>query len=195
MGRGREFAAEVSAMIKNEYGVTKKLITTRNPQANAMVERVHKTVHNMIATAGINDLDDVDAVYGFKGVLSAIRRAVNSTVHTTMRATPSQLVFGRDALLNVSFQANWEVIRQRKQRMINLNNARENMTRREYQYTVGQQVMVKLDPNRKHGVDHYKGPYTVSQVNGNGTVKLTRVTTSGAVVQTWNIRNIEPCSD
>ena len=79
--------------------------------------------------------------------------------------------------------------------MINLNNARENITRREHQYTVGQQVMVKLDPNRKHGVDHYKGPYTVSQVNDNGTVKLTRVTTSGAVVQTWNIRNIEPCSD
>ena len=39
-----------------------------------------------------------------------------------MRATPTQLVFGRDALLNVSVQADWEIIRQRKQRMINLND-------------------------------------------------------------------------
>ena len=78
--------------------------------------------------------------------------------------------------------------------MIILNNARENISRREYTYTVGQTVMVKLDPNRKHGEDFFKGPYTVSQVNNNGTVKLTKATTNGAVTQTWNIRQIEPCT-
>ena len=83
----------------------------------------------MIATCGLRNEDDIDARFGFLGVLSSIRRAVNSTVHTTLRATPTQLVFGRDALLNVSFQADWELIRQRKQRMINLNNARENSKR------------------------------------------------------------------
>ena len=192
MDRGKEFCAEVSAAIKEEYGLSRKLITTRNPQANSIVERVHKTVHNMIATCGLRNKDDLDARFGFQGVLSSIRRAVNSTVHTTLRATPTQLVFGRDALLNVSFQADWELIRQRKQRMINLNNARENSKRVVYNYTVGQQVDVRLDPNRKHGEDHFKGPYTVSQINDNGTVKLTRATTNGAVSQTWNIRNIEP---
>ena len=194
MDRGREFAAEVTSMITKEYGITKKLITTRNPQANSIVERAHKTVHNLIASAGLRDKDDLDARFGFRGILAAIIRAMNSTVHTTMRATPTQLVFGRDALLNVSFQADWEMIRQRKQRMINLNNACENITRKDYQYAVGQQVMVRLDPNRKHGEDHFKGPYTVSQVNDNGTVKLTRATNNGAVSQTWNIRNLEPCA-
>ena len=149
----------------------------------------------MIATAGLCNKDDIDALYGFKGVLSALRKAVNSTVHTTMRATPTQLVFGRDALLNISFQADWELIRQRKQRMINLNNARENQTRRDYTYSVGQQVMIRLDPNRKHGEDYFKGPFTVSQVNDNGTVKLTKATAKGAVSQTWNIRLLEPCAD
>ena len=192
MDRGREFCAEVSAMIKNDYGLSKKLITTRNPQANAIVERVHKVVHQMIDTSGIKDVDDLDARWGFTGILSAVRRAVNSTVHTTLRATPSQLVFGRDALLNVAFQADWEAIRQRKQRLINLNNKRENVKRREYTYTVGQQVDVRLDPNRKHGEDFFQGPYTVSRVYDNGTVKLTKATTNGAVSQTWNVRNIEP---
>ena len=82
-------------------------------------------------------------------------------------------MFGRDALLNVSVQADWEVMRQRKQRMINLNNARENISRRECTYTVGQQAMAKMDPTRKHGEDFFKGPFTVSQVNDNGTAKLT----------------------
>ena len=149
----------------------------------------------MIDTSGVKDIDDLDARWGFTGILSAVRRAVNSTVHTTLRATPSQLVFGRDALLNISFQADWETIRERKQRMINLNNARENIKRRDYTYTVGQQVYVRLDPNRKHGEDFFKGPYTVTQVNDNGTVKLTKATNNGAVSQTWNIRNIEPRKD
>ena len=65
--------------------------------------------------------------------------------------------------------------------MINLNNARENISRCEYTYTVGQKLMIKLLPNRKHDEDFFKGPYTVSQVNNNGTVKLTKATTNGAV--------------
>ena len=54
---------------------------------------------------------------------------------------------------------------------------------------------MRLDPNRKHGEDFFKGPYTVTAVNDNGTVKLTKATTNGAVSQTWNIRNIEPRKD
>ena len=135
MDRGREFKGEVSAAIRHEYGLQKKLITTRNPQANAIVESVHKTVHQMIDTTGVKDKDDIDPRWEFQGILSAIRRAVNSTVHTTLRATPSQLVFGRDALLNVSFEADWETIRKRKQRLIN--------------YTVTMRARMSLDANAR----------------------------------------------
>ena len=103
-------------------------------------------------------------------------------------------MFGRDALLNLTFQADWELIKERKQKLILKNNARENATRRDYTYTVGQEVYVKQQPSRKHGegTDQYRGPYTVSQVNDNGTVQLSRATTLRAVYQTWNIRNIDP---
>ena len=194
MDRGREFAAEVSHTLRYEYGLNKKLITTRNPQANAMVERVHQTVHNMIRTSGLTDETELSDDFGFQGILAAVRRAVNSTVHTTLRATPTQLVFARDALLNVSFQADWEYIKERKQRLIVQNNKRENATRCEHTYSVGDRVMVKQDPHRKHGQPQYAGPYTVSQVNDNGTVKLTKAANGGAVTQTWNIRNLDPCT-
>ena len=193
MDRGKEFAAEVSKTLRDEYGITKKLITTRNPQANSMIERVHQVVGATIDTRGIHGKDDRDADFGFQGVLSSIRHAVNSLVHTTNQATPTQLVFGRDALLNVSFIADWQYIKERKQRLIVQNNKRENRKRIPHTYTAGDQVMVRLDPNRKHDGDNFKGPYTVTQIYDNGTVKLSKATTGGAVYETWNIRNIDPC--
>ena len=193
MDRGKEFAAEVRETIKHEYGIQRKVITARNPQANSIIERVHQVLHNMIRTLNIKDAEDLGP-YGWTGVLSAVRQAMRSTVHTTTRATPTQLVFGRDAILNVSFEANWQYIKERKQKLITQNNKRENLTRIPHQYTLGDQVMVKQDPNRKHGSDRYKGPYTVTRVYDNGTVKLSRATQAGgAVYETWNIRNLDPC--
>ena len=56
--------------------------------------------------------------------------------------------------------------------------------------------MVLQDPNRKFGENRYKGPYTISDVYDNGTVKLQQDTPSGGVVyQTWNIRNVTPYRD
>jgi hypothetical protein len=195
MDSGREFAAEVCDALKNEYGITRKLITTRNPQANSILKRVHKVLHNMVRVLELKDARDLPD-YGWTGILSAIRQAIRSTVHTTSRATPTQLVFGRNAILNVSFKANWQYIKERKQRLIVQNNKRENATRIPHQYNVGDRVMVRLDPNRKHGTDQFKGPFTVTRVYDNGTVKLSRATPAGgAVYATWNIRNVDPCMD
>jgi transposase InsO family protein len=152
MDRGREFAAEVCDALKNEYDITRKLITTRNLQANSILERVHKVLHNMVRVLELKDARDLPD-YGWTGILSAICQAIRSTVHTTSRATPTQLVFGRDAILNVSFEANWQYIKERKQRLILQNNKRKNATRIPHQYNVGDRVMVRLDPNRKHGTD------------------------------------------
>ena len=190
-----EFAREVSAAIKNEYGITKKLITTRNPQANAIIERIHQVVHQMIRSSNIKDARDLDKDAPWQGVLSAVRQAMRSLVHTTLRATPTQLVFGRDALLNVSFEADWQYIKERKQRLIIQNNKRENATRIPHVYSPGDRVMVRLNPNRKHGSDRYDGPFTITDVNDNGTVRLSKAANGGAVYQTWNIRNLDPCRD
>ena len=194
MDRGKEFAREVRDTLIGEYGVIRKLITTRNPQANAMVERAHQVIHNMVRSMQVRSVDDIDPTYGWSGILAALRQAMRSTVHTTTKATPTQLVFGRDAILNVSFEANWQYIKDRKQKLILQNNARENASRVEHTYSIGDKVMVRRNPNRKHGSDRQKGPYTVTRVNDNGTLRLKEDTTNGgAVYQTWNIRNVNPC--
>jgi hypothetical protein len=43
----RIYGCEVIDLLK-ESGIICKVITTRNPQANAMVEHAHQTIHNMI---------------------------------------------------------------------------------------------------------------------------------------------------
>ena len=121
---------------------------------------------------------------------------MRSTVHTTNQATPTQLVFGRDACLNVSFEADWQYIKARKQKLIQQNNKRENDKRVPHEYHVGDRVLVLQAPNRKHGKDRYAGPYVIQRVNDNGTVTLVQGTNNGGVVtQTWNIRQVTPFRD
>ena len=192
MDRGREFAAEVRDELQNEFGVIRKLITTRNPQANGMVERAHQTIHNMIAVQNVQRRQDLPGG-DWKGILSAVGFAMRATIHTTMRATPMQLVYGRDAIHNVRFEADWQYIKERRQKVILQNNQRENATRIPYTYTIGEQVMIEQHQQRKYGSPRFKGPYTVDRVYDNGTIRVRQDAANGGVVyQTWNIRKIHP---
>ena len=120
-------------MLKEDCGVKRKPITVRNPQANAIVERIHQVLGNMIRSFELEDnhLDEEDP---WKGLLTAAAFAVRATVHTTLKKTPGQLVFGRDMIFNIKHTANWEYIRARKQKLINKNNERENSKQIDYEY-------------------------------------------------------------
>ena len=130
----------------------------------------------------------MDADDPYKGLLAAVAFATRATIHTTLNATPSQLVFGRDAMLNMEFQADWATIRARKQKRINENNDKENAKRLDYDYQVGQKILIKNDHNRKYGENAYSGPYSIVSVNDNGTLRYQR----GQVQDTVNIRNVTP---
>ena len=86
----------------------------------------------------------------WSGILAETMFAVHGTYHTTLQASPMQLVFGRDAILNIKHVSNWEHIRQRKQLRINHNNKRENMRRNNHQYKVGDKILVKRKKHSKH---------------------------------------------
>lgn len=185
--RGKEFMGEFARMVEKDYGVKRKPITTRNPQANSIIERIHQTIGNMIRSFQIGQLE-IDENDPFSGVLAATMFATRATYHTTTQATPSQLVFGRDAILNTKFDANWKLIRERKQRAINQNNRKENMRRIPHDYRVGDKVLYRGDSLSKFSEDQYDGPYTIVQVNTNGTVRLKM----DAVTDTVNIRLLKP---
>ena len=185
--RGSEFIGkDFQSMIKNDYGIKGKPITVRNPQANAIVERVHQVIGNIIRTFELesNYLDEDDH---WKGILSATAFAVRSTFHTSLQSTPGELVFGRDMIFNIQHTANWEYIKQRKQRIIDLNNKRDNSKRQQHVYRVGDKVLLNRGTENKYE-SLYIGPLDIMKVNDNGTVRLK----VNAVEDTYNIRRIIP---
>ena len=61
---------------------------------------------------------DLDNENPWEAVLSSMLLVLWSTVHTTAQHTPSQLVFVGDAILYINQEANWQLIKQRKQVLI-----------------------------------------------------------------------------
>ena len=135
--------AEFSKMIKSDYGIKKKPITTRNPQANAIIERVHQTIGNMLKTFKLYDRNDIDQEDPWTGILAAIMFGLRATYHATTQATPMQLVYSRDSIVTTKFQADWKFIKDRKQKIIAANNARENAKRIKHTYQVGDKVLLQ----------------------------------------------------
>ena len=120
------------------------------------------------------------------GLLAAAAFAIRSTYHTTLKATPGQLVYGRDMVLNMKHVANWDAITQAKRKMILKNNKRENSKRIPHTYKVGDEVLLD-EPAFKYETNH-SGPYTLRNVYNNGTVSIKK----GAILDTVNIRRLTP---
>jgi RNase H-like domain found in reverse transcriptase/Reverse transcriptase (RNA-dependent DNA polymerase)/Integrase zinc binding domain len=187
--KGKEFLGEFAAMVSNDYGIERKGITVRNPQANAIIERIHQTIANIIRTFEVQKDPYLDPDDPWSGILAATMFAVRATYHTTLQATPSQLVFGRDAILNTKFEANWNLIRTQKQKMIRKNNQKENSKRIAHEYKAHDRVLCVGKPTlSKFGKSPWEGPYEIVKVNNNGTVRLKK----GIIIETINIRQIKP---
>jgi transposase InsO family protein len=182
--RGGEFMKEFSESLE-EYGIKKKTITTRNPQANAILERAHQTIGNIIRTFDFEDLDEEDP---WSGIISAAAFALRATISTTTEKSPMQMVYGRDAILNIKHTTDWTRIKKRKQELIKSNNVRENIKRIKHTYSVGDKILIRTETNKAKYDDLYLGPYVVIQVNDNGTLKYR----NGAITDTVNIRQVHP---
>jgi hypothetical protein len=90
-----------------------------------ILERIHATIGNIIRTHHVLDTE-LDESEPWSGILAAAMFATRAMLHTTLKATPMQLAFGRDAVLNTKFKADWKYIRDRDQKLIEQNNTREN---------------------------------------------------------------------
>ena len=81
----------------------------------------------------------------------------------------------------------WELIRQRNQVQINKDNIRKNRHRVDYDYIVGDNIMLTNHTAYKYETPH-KGPFVITLFFTNGTVKFQNVATQ----ITYNIRHINP---
>jgi transposase InsO family protein len=183
---GSEFKAQFQETCDN-YGIKAKTTTSYNPQSNGIIERVHQVLGNALRTFKLENknLDDHDP---WRPFLSAVAWAIRSTYHTTLEATPGQLVFGRDMLLPLKFKADWARLRQRKQDIIDQNNIRENSNRKIHDYQIGDKVLLEKPGIVPKLSAPRTGPHTVTAIYTNGTVRIQR----GVVNERVNIRRLTP---
>jgi transposase InsO family protein len=102
---GGEFKNVFAATCVN-YGVKQKDSTSHNPQSNGVIERIHQVVGNSLRTfqleaATLNEEDP------WSLHLALVAWAIRSTYHTVLDASPGQLVFDRDMVLPIQFEADW----------------------------------------------------------------------------------------
>ena len=186
---GNEFKKDFLPLLK-DFSIKPTPTTIKNPQANAILERVHQVLGDMLRTKNLQQYD-FDALDPWNDILASVAWAIRSTHHSTLKASPAQLVFNRDMLLNVKFIADWEMIRLRKQEDVDKNNARENSLRVDHDYHIGDKVLVTdRDIHRKLNCPT-KGPYNIIQIYTNGMVRVQR----GAVTQRINIRRCTPYTE
>ena len=75
-------------------------------------------------------------------MLAAIDFAVHSVHHTILQATPDQMAFRREMILNSSVISDWEYIRRRKILRMDKNNQNENPDRKPHNYIVRDKLLV-----------------------------------------------------
>merc|ERR1711920_1009175 len=124
------------------YGIEYTKSSRRNPQSNAIIERIHQVMLNMIRTLELSDViwDNEDRIWDI--YLAKVSWAIRSTFSTITKFTPCQLAFNRDMILKAQKQVNWKIIRDNKHERTIRNNLKENSTRLEWAYKIGDKVLL-----------------------------------------------------
>jgi transposase InsO family protein len=69
----------------DNYGIKAKPTTSHNPQANAIIERVHKVVNDMLRSFDLeNNHENLEDDNPFDYFLQSTAWAIRSTYHTTL---------------------------------------------------------------------------------------------------------------
>jgi hypothetical protein len=121
--------------------------------------------------------------------LSDAAWAICSTCHTVLNTSPGAAIFGRDMLFDILFLADWQKIGERRQRLTDLNNACENEGRINYDYKVGQKVLLRKEGILRNAESiWHKRPRLITTVHTNGTITVQ----CASKIDRNNIQRVKP---
>jgi hypothetical protein len=133
---------------------------------------MHAVLGSMLCISELNMAKSVKAS-DIDVFLSDAKWAVCSTYHTVLKASPDAAIFGQDMLFDIPFIADWKKIGEHRQQLTDLNNAHENKGRIDYDYKVGQKVLVWIEGIlcKSESIWHRK-PWLITSVHTNGTITV-----------------------
>ncbi len=127
---------------------------------------MHTSELDMTKTVKASDIDVFisDAVW-----------AVCSTYHIVLKASPGAAIFGQDMLFDIPFIAYWQKIGEHRQQLTDLNNACVNKGRIDYDYKVGQKVLLRKEGILRNAESRWhKKAWLITSVHTNGTIVVQR---------------------
>ena len=186
--QGNDFLGYRFQQYLQRYHIHSKVSTVKNPQSNAVAERLHQTVTNILhSTLYANPPDNqLEAELLVDTALQKATYAMRATVHTTLKVTPGSLVYQRDMILNILVVADLLDIMAWRQQLIDEWTMAKNRKQISHDYQPNDQVLVlaykpdKLEPRAR-------GPYHILHTHVNGTVTIRRSLT---MTERINIRHL-----
>ena len=189
---GGEFIGYQFQRLLEQCGIRDRPTTSRNPQANAICERMHQTVGNILRT--LLHGEPVNAANAAEIVDNALATATHALRTAVSRSlgnhSPGEIAFHRHMLLNLPLLADLQALHQKRTEIVRKNLEVTNRRRIRYDYRAGERIAVKQDSG-KLGI-RTDGPYRITQVHTNGTVTIER---RPGVTEQINIRRIVPLRD
>jgi hypothetical protein len=105
--------------------------------------------------------------------LSDAAWVICSPYHTVLIASPGAAIFGPDMQFDILFIVDWKKIGEHRQQLTDLNNARENKGRIDYDYKVGQKVLLRKEGILRNAESRWhKKPWLITSVHTNGTIMV-----------------------
>ena len=115
---------------------------------------LHTAELDMVNTVVTSDID---------AFLTDAARAICSTYHTVLKASPGAAIFGQDMLFDIPFLADWNKIGDHRQCQTDLNTECENRSRRDWDYKVGDKVLLRKDGVLRKSESPYEcDPWTIT---------------------------------
>ena len=179
---GTEFMGQEFQEMCESYGIKAVATTVKNPQAQSLVERMHLTLEDMLRTKIIpesdNWMDQVDYL------LQTCAFSIRAIVSSNNEYSPAQLAFGVDMLFRTKVRIDWELLKRKRQLQAEQNNKKENKTRIDHVYKVGDKVQLLIQPyeRAKRGklTSPTDGVFTITKIfldahgKQSGTVRIQR---------------------
>ena len=188
--QGSEFLGTGFQRVLTRHHIRRQPTTVKNPQANAICERLHQTVTNVLRPLlhAHPPQNIEEAALLVDTALQTAAYSARVAIHSTLNVAPGALAFHRDMLLNIPLIADLQLLRDKRQLLIDEQTMRANRRRISHDYQPTDQVMVlaykpdKLEPRAT-------GPFTIERVHTNGTVTIRR---NPHVTERINIRRLRP---
>lgn len=163
------------------------IVATGMPRSNGQVERFNKTIIDAMRTLGADTTDD-----GWDQYVKLLQQGLNSTMHKTTKAVPSEVFFGyrirtdsdivspepsNENLIDVS-DLRKSVDSKIKANAIKQKKRFDNSRTKAKVYREGDLVLIRIQSKNNDGqskklMPTYKGPFQVKKVIGNDRYEVT----------------------